>query len=87
MRAMNKKHDAIKQACEALGGVTALANAIGVRAPTVSQWISGSRPIPEKRCPQIERVTEGRVRCEDLRPDVEWSVLRNTPSSRPVAPA
>lgn len=53
-----------------------LADLIGVSPAAVNQWISGHRPIPAERCPAIERATNGAVRCEDLRPDVEWSVLR-----------
>jgi DNA-binding transcriptional regulator YdaS (Cro superfamily) len=30
----------------------------------------------------IERETEGRVTCEDLRPDVLWSYLRGTAKAR-----
>lgn len=56
---------------------TALADAIGVPAPLVSQWATGVRRVPAGRCPAIERATGGAVRCEDLRPDVDWSVLRN----------
>lgn len=32
--------------------------------------------VPAEHCPAIERATAGAVRCEDLRPDVAWSVLR-----------
>ena len=44
--------------------------------PTVSQWCNGVCLIPAERCPEIERVTGGAVRCEELRPDVDWAVLR-----------
>ena len=72
---MDKKEQ-IKKAAESAGGITALARMIGVTPPTIHQWISGIRPIPAERCPQIERATGGAVRCEDLRPDVDWAVLR-----------
>jgi len=42
----------------------------------VNQWATGRRPVPAEFCPKIERATSGAVRCEDLRPDIEWSVLR-----------
>lgn len=75
---MDKKP--IELACEIAGGITNLANALGVKPPTVSQWISSnpslSRRVPAERCPAIERATNGQVRCEDLRPDVDWAVLR-----------
>lgn len=69
-------HDHLRRACELVGGKAALARAIGVTPPAVHQWIRGMRPIPAERCPLIERATDGLVRCEDLRPDVDWSVLR-----------
>lgn len=66
----------INDACIRLGGLSALARAMKVSPPTVHQWITGRRPIPVGRCPEIERLTNGQIRCEDLRPDVDWSVLR-----------
>lgn len=70
------ENKAISKACAVLGGQAMLARAIGVSPPTVNQWCKGIRPVPAERCPAIERVTGGTVRCEDLRPDVDWSVLR-----------
>ena len=55
-----------------------LAKAIGVNPQLLSQWIHGVRPVPAARCPSIEAATNGRVRCEDLRPDVDWAYLRGT---------
>ncbi len=55
-----------------------LAETIGISPVLVSQWRNGHRPIPAERCPAIERATGGAVRCEELRPDVDWSVLRGT---------
>ncbi len=72
---------AIYTACSILGGQANLARMIGVAPPTVNQWCNGVRPVPAERCPVIERATNGAVRCEDLRPDVEWAVLR-TPSEQ-----
>lgn len=69
--------DAIERACETLGGQRHLALALGVTPPAVHQWVRGIRPVPAERCPTIERLTRGVVRCEDLRPDIEWGVLRN----------
>ena len=33
--------------------------------------------LGEKICIEIEHNSNGIVRCEDLRPDVNWSVIRN----------
>lgn len=52
-----------------LGGPTAVARMLGIKAPSVIGW--GGR-IPPDRCPAIERATSGRVTVEQLRPDVRW---------------
>jgi len=73
-----------------LGGPSKAAAALGVpRYQTVQQWIA-SGSVPPKYCPPIERETGGRIRCEDLRPDVDWGYLRGTgtagepPRSSPI---
>lgn len=58
------------------GSAAFLARALGVPEELVSQWKTGARRVPAERCPQIERLTEGAVLCEEMRPDVEWDVLR-----------
>lgn len=83
MRVMKTK-SAIQQACSLVGAQTKLAALIGVSVPTVNQWVHGKRSVPAKRCPGIERATGGAVRCEDLRPDVDWGYLRNPSSATPV---
>ena len=69
---------ALLKACNAIGGQSALARALGVTPPTVNEWIKAKRPVPAERCPTIERITHGAVRCEELRPDVDWAFLRAT---------
>lgn len=73
---------AIERAAAAVGGKRVLATALGVTPGVVSQWLSGLRPVPSDRCPDIERETRGAVRCEELRPDVAWGVLR-APAKNP----
>ncbi len=67
----------------ARGRRSALARSIGVPPILVSQWVSRQRQVPAERCPDIERATKGAVRCEDLRPDVDWSVLRGPTQAQP----
>ena len=50
----------------------AVAAAIGVNEQYLYQCLTRRRPTPPDRCPAIERATEGRVTCEELRPDVAW---------------
>lgn len=54
-----------------------LASTLGITPVLISQWRTGIRQVPAERCPAIERATNGAVTCEDLRPDVDWAVLRN----------
>lgn len=65
-------------ACKKVGGQAALSRLLGVSPPTVNQWVNGDRPVPAERCPSIEKATGGAVRCEELRPDVDWAYLRAT---------
>lgn len=69
----------IKRAIEVMGSGVALAAAVGRSPQYVSQLLKGGRPVPAELCIVIERATRAAVRCEDLRPDVEWCVLRDTP--------
>lgn len=65
----------IKLACRIVGSDAALARALGVTKGAVWQWTHSGR-VPVARCPAIEALTKGAVRCESLRPDVDWGVLR-----------
>lgn len=69
----------IDQAAAVLGSQSALAAALKVSKTAVSQWKEEGRRVPAEHCPQIERLTGGAVRCEQLRPDMAWDVLRAVP--------
>lgn len=79
----------VQRAADAVGGRVALAEMVNVTPAMVHQWLHGIRQVSAERCPAIERATGGQVRCEDLRPDVDWAVLRcqcaDTPDVEPVA--
>jgi len=60
------------------GKRTELARALVVPRILISQWALKRRNVPAERCPEIERATDGRVTCEELRPDVDWAVLRRS---------
>lgn len=66
----------IDVAANLLGGQAALASALGVSRGAVPQWKDPKRRIPAEHCPKVERLTAGKVTCEQLRPDIEWDVLR-----------
>ena len=61
----------IKRAAESIGSQAALAEAIGVKQPTVSEWARGDRPVPIERCTAIEQATGRDVMRWHLRPD-DW---------------
>ncbi len=69
----------LEEAIQKAGGVTALASRIGVAASAPSMWKARGR-VPAEHCPAIERETG--VRCEELRPDMDWAVLRTTSRKR-----
>ena len=71
-----KPKSAIERACEACGSASKLASAIERSPQFISQLVRGGRRVPAELCPAIERATGGSVRCEELRPDIPWSVLR-----------
>lgn len=75
----------IEKAAAILGSQRALASALGVTKAAVWQWKHDGRRVPAEHCPQIERLTEGAVRCEQLRPDVDWDYLRATAAEVPNA--
>lgn len=63
----------IKRAIRLAGGLSALSRQLGLGSHSVIYQWTLSR-VPAERCPDIERITG--VRCEELRPDVNWGVLR-----------
>ena len=60
------------------GGASKLAALLQVSLQRLQNW--STRGVPAERCPDIERATDGAVRCEELRPDVAWNVLRTAPA-------
>jgi len=66
---------ALEEACQKFGGSSKLASALGREKASVSRW--KKERVPAEFCPEIERLTG--VRCEALRPDVNWAVLRKAP--------
>ncbi|MEJ2800607.1 helix-turn-helix domain-containing protein [Comamonadaceae bacterium PP-2] len=73
---MTSIHDAIQGA----GGPAKVARALGVTVQAVCFWRDGLRSLPAEHCPTLERLNDGRVRCEELRPDVDWAYLRRQPT-------
>ena len=59
---------ALNEAIKLSGNQSALADAIGVKPPMITQWLKGIRPIPAKRAIQIEKLTG--ISRKDLCPQV-----------------
>lgn len=71
---MTKSFQPVVDAAKHVGSVSALASRLGVQPPTVHQWITGLRPVPEKKCVLLERVTDGLVTRQSLRP-ADWHLI------------
>ncbi|MBS0339821.1 MAG: helix-turn-helix domain-containing protein [Proteobacteria bacterium] len=67
------------QALLVVGTHRELAKRIGVSIAAPGNWVLRGR-VPAEHCPAIERETG--VRCEVIRPDIPWGVLRAQPASR-----
>lgn len=63
--------NAILRAIKVVGTQAQMAEILGIKQPTVSEWAKGVRPVPAYRCVQIEQATKGAVTRKDLRPD-DW---------------
>jgi DNA-binding transcriptional regulator YdaS (Cro superfamily) len=71
----------IDKAARVIGSASALARLLGITKGAVSQYKDPDRQVKAEHCPIIERETRARgevVRCEELRPDVDWAALRTT---------
>lgn len=52
-----------------MGSQNALADALGIRAPSITGWKNRNK-VPPRRCLAIEQATGGAVTRYELRPDV-----------------
>ena len=78
--------EALQEAVKLGGGTPAtLAKGIGgkVLRQHIENWLRNGRGVPAAHCPAVERATG--IRCEELRPDVEWSVLRKKKRAKAAA--
>lgn len=65
--------DALLKAVEVVGGVSRLAEMVGVSSSAPSMWKARGR-VPVEHCAAIERATAGAVTRRDLRPD-DWAAI------------
>ena len=67
----------VKAAIEICGSQAVVAKACGISQPTVFKWLGGAK-IDVAHVSSIVKATNGAVKPEDLRPDVDWAVIRNS---------
>ena len=77
---MQTQVDHLQRAIALLGGPVKAASVLCLRSYQVLQQWRVNR-VPADYCPAIEKATGGDVRCEALRPDVDWAYLRATDCS------
>jgi DNA-binding transcriptional regulator YdaS (Cro superfamily) len=68
--------EALDKVVSIVGSMQAVADHLGVTKGAVGQWKLQGRRVPAEHCPAIEKMVGGAVTCEELRPDVDWAVLR-----------
>ena len=69
------QQNAFNRAIKYAGSLAKLARGIGITPWAASKW--NPEKIPEERCEAIEEFTEGEVKVEELRPDINWEYVRN----------
>lgn len=81
---MNQK--TLYEAIEESGGLSVVAEKVGVSAQTLSNW--RVRMPPEDYCPSLELALNGLMDCETLRPDTTWVRIKDrawpNPKGRPL---
>lgn len=65
--------------------VQGLADKLKVTRAAVQQWKHEGRRVPAEHCPEIEKLCNGAVRCEDLNERVDWAFIRSTSSEHAAA--
>lgn len=80
---MSSPKDAFEKAIKIAGSKSALARNLDITPWALSKW--NFDKIPEDRCIPIEKFTKGKVRAEQLRPDINWAYVRSTQNSKEAA--
>ncbi|ENW81333.1 hypothetical protein F909_02624 [Acinetobacter sp. ANC 3929] len=79
---MSTPKEALIKAIKIAGSKSALARGIEITPWALSKW--NFEKIPEDRCLPIEKFTNGRVKAEELRPDINWLYVRSTQNSSQI---
>lgn len=49
-----KHFEPVEVACKQAGSISALARMLGVKPPTIYEWLKKKRPVPPARCVELE---------------------------------
>ncbi|HDR8927250.1 helix-turn-helix domain-containing protein [Burkholderia multivorans] len=71
----------LRDAVKAAGGASALAVHLGLSRGAIYDFIRRGNFAPE-HCPEIEKFSGGKVKCETLNTAVDWAYLRTPPRFR-----
>ncbi len=74
--------NSLKESIEHAGGVAAIASHFNISQVSVYEWIKRGA-VPADKCPEIEKLSCGLVRCEELNALVDWAFIRDSQSSAP----
>ncbi len=76
MKPKSPRQQALHEAVNLAGGAIALAGCLGVTRFAIYDFIRRGNFAPE-HCPEIEKFSHGKVKCEILNTTVDWAYLRN----------
>ncbi|HCV3140837.1 TPA: helix-turn-helix domain-containing protein [Acinetobacter baumannii] len=79
---MSTPKEALTKAIQIVGSKSALARELKITPWALSKW--NFEKIPEARCLPIEKITDGKVTAEELRPDINWMYIRALKNSMRV---
>lgn len=67
----------IKDSIDRAGGVSVVAQHFEISTVSVYEWIKRGC-VPADKCPEIEKLSGGKSRCEELNNQVDWAYVRST---------
>lgn len=76
-----KENIALRKAALFFGGVINLSKKLQLDNSQVYRWLYKERQIPIKDALQIEILTKGKIKAEELRPDLRWPSSLNNKES------
>lgn len=76
----------VKDAMRRAGGVALVAAHFEINPVSVYEWIKRDR-VPADKCPEIEKLSGGAVKCEEMNSEVDWQFVRTARQAKRIAPA